>query len=150
MKYLNSQQLAFILHIKKEDARAKMCIAWSASKGEENKAIRNHKNKIEDPYPLAMPVDMLSKFLNLPTLQDSVDDIINNYLVRPATKKWILCDFPEKLILKAQETGVKPKAQIPPALKSMLPKATQDIIHEEWLKRYKEFRPVVIEEAVHN
>jgi hypothetical protein len=33
MNHLNAQQLAFILDIKKEDARAKMCNAWEKSKG---------------------------------------------------------------------------------------------------------------------
>jgi hypothetical protein len=149
MKFLNSQQLAFILDIKKEDARAKMCVAWSSSKGEENKADWNFKGKIVDPYPLAMPIEILSKGLNLPTLQQSVDDIENNYLIRPATLKWILCDYPEKLVLKAKEEGTKPKLAIPPALRSMLPTATIEIIFEEWKKRYPQFRPEEKKEEVH-
>lgn len=149
MKFLNSQQLAFILDIKKEDARAKMVCAWEKSKGiERNKftcevkgAIRTEKNKVQDDYPVAMPVDILSEHLIIPNLQSMVDDIIKNYLVRPASKKYILCDLPEKLVLKAKEAGTKPKTAIPPALKSMLPTATQRIIMEEWVKRFKEFRP---------
>ena len=96
MNFLNKNQLAFILDIKAKDARAKMCHAWAASKGIPNTAIRNKKEKIEDNYPDAMPIDLLAEHLNLPTLQSSVDDIQDNYLKRPASKKWILCDFPEK------------------------------------------------------
>lgn len=126
MNYLNSQQLAFILDIKKEDARAKMCNAWEKDKGiEKVKTITGPalkgaeldpvKKKIKDDYPLAMPVKMLSEQLNLPSLQSMVDDIVNNYLIRPASKKYILCDYPEKLVLKAKEEGKKPKAKIPAA-----------------------------------
>ena len=136
MKFLNAQQLAFILDIKKEDARAKMCVAWSNSIGEINKAEWNEKGKIIDPYPLAMPVDLLARELNLPTLQDSVDDIVNNYLTRPASKKWILCDYPEKQVAKTDATGQVKKLAIPPALKSMLPKEVKEKIHEEWKIRF--------------
>lgn len=140
MTFLNAQQLAFILDIKKEDARAKMCVAWAASKGEENKAARNAKGKIEDPYPVAMPVQMLAQFLNLPTLQESVNDITDNYLNRPASKKWILCDLPEKIIKKAEAEGdPNPKFAIPPALRSMLPKSQQEIIFKEWEKRFPKY-----------
>jgi hypothetical protein len=150
MTFLNSQQLAFILDIKKEDARAKMCNAWCKEKGIEKtghwkvdvKAERDpHGKKIKDDYPLAMPISMLAEHLNIPTLQSMVDDIVTNYLVRPATKKYILCDLPEKLVLKAKEEGKKPKAAIPSALKSMLPTATQKTILEEWEKRFIQFRP---------
>lgn len=143
MNYLNSQQLAFILDIKKEDARVKMVNAWCRSKAITNTLIRNHTGKIDkdsDRYPLAMPVYLLSKELNLPTLQESVDDIVNNYLVRPASKKWILCDLPEKIIKKATEEGSdKPKFAIPPALKSMLPTETQRIILAEWEIRFPKY-----------
>jgi hypothetical protein len=136
MKFLNAQQLAFILDIKKEDARAKMCVTWSSSKGEQNQAERNSKGKIIDPYPLGMPVDLLANELNLPTLQNSVDDIVQNYLVRPATKKWILCDYPEKQIAKCATIGEDKPISIPPALKSMLPKEVKDRIVQEWRVRF--------------
>ncbi len=140
MTFLNSQQLAFILDIKKEDARAKMCHAWCTDKGIQNRAKRNAKNKIIDDYPGAMPVEMLARMLNLPTLQNSVDDIINNYLSRPATKKYILCDYPEKMVLKAQEDGKRPKLAIPPGLRSMLPTAIVTQIFDYWQTHYPQFR----------
>lgn len=148
MNFLNSQQLAFILDIKKEDARAKMCIAWCTDKGITNRAKWNAKGKIVDDYPHAMPVGMLSKGLNLPTLQQSVDDIVNNYLTRPATKKYILCDYPEKLVLKAQNEGSRPKLAIPPGLRSMLPTAIVTQIFDYWLAHYPQFRVPEPETAV--
>jgi hypothetical protein len=151
MDFLNSQQLAFILDIKREDARAKMCNAWCKANGIEKTGqwkvdvkAEWHKGrgkKVKDDYPLAMPVSLLAEHLNIPTLQLMVDDVVKNYLNRPASKKYILCDLPEKLVLKAKEAGKKPKAAIPPALKSMLPSATQKTIMDEWVKRFKEFRP---------
>ncbi len=43
---LTKQQLAFILDIKVEEARAKMCVAYAKSKGIENTAEINDKNKV--------------------------------------------------------------------------------------------------------
>lgn len=146
MKYLNSQQLAFILDIKKEDARAMMCNAWTRSEGmPKETAYKNvpkakrKKNKIEDPFPLAMPIDILAKELNLPTLQQACDDIENNYLARNATKKFILWDFPEKAIKKFEtDNKTKPyKLEIPPALRSMLPSLTQAVIYEQLRTRFE-------------
>lgn len=150
MNYLNAQQLAFILDIKKEDARARMCNAWEKEKGIEKSgffheyikgAKRNKKNKIEDPYPIAMPVEILSKHLNLPDLQFMVDGIRNNYLKRPAAKKYILIDYPEKFVLKKDNEGKQRPHSIslPPALLSLLTKETTDIIYEEWKKRFPVF-----------
>jgi len=146
MKYLNSQQLAFILDIKKEDARAMMCNAWTRSEGvpkvgqlKEVPKTSRKKNKIEDPFPIAMDISILSKELNLPALQASCDDIENNYLTRNATKKFILWDFPEKAIKKFEtDNKAKPyKLEIPPELKSMLPIETQTIIHKQWKERFE-------------
>jgi hypothetical protein len=137
MNHLNKNQLAFILDIKAEDARAKMCHAWCTHEGIENKAFRNEKEKIEDDYPEAMPIEILASQLNLPTLQQSVDDIVNNYLNRPASKKWILCDYPEKEIEKGTKAG-KPliKLNIPKALRSMVKQDVQKEIKKEWHSRY--------------
>jgi hypothetical protein len=137
MKFINAQQLAFVLEITKEDARCKMCVAWSKSKGIENAAEYDKNDKLVDPYPLAMEIEMLAKELNLPTLQDSVDDICNNFLVRPAAKKWILCDYPEKQIKKCDDAGKPYKVTIPPALKSMLSASDIEKIKAEWRSRYK-------------
>lgn len=144
MNYLNAQQLAFILEIKKEDARFKMVHAWCKAKGIKNKLERDHTGKLDkqsDNYPEAIPVEILSEQLNLPTLQQSVDDIVNNYLSRPASKKWILCDFPEKELKKCKEAGKEYVViNLPPALKSLLPVVTREKIKTEWIKRFPKAR----------
>lgn len=145
MTYLNSQQLAFILDITKEDARARMCNAWTKEKGigknydQSIKGVtRNKKNKIEDGYPQAMPIALIAKQLNIPDLQQVVDDIVNNYLVRPGTKRYILFEYPEKKIKRAESDGKNPpfKIDLPPALKSMLPRETVDQIYKRWTENY--------------
>lgn len=149
MNFLNAQQLAFILDIKKEDARAKMCAAWEKAHGikrdsnalgfEKVKDAKwNSKNKIEDPYPQAMPINIIAEGLNMPTLESMFLDIRENYLKRPASKRWILATYPEKVIKKAEEEGKKfpVKIAIPPALKSLLPTQAQRDIFNYW-KSYK-------------
>jgi len=148
MNFLNAQQLAFILDIKKEDARAKMCAAWEKIKGiprdsnnlnfqQLHGAKRNIRKKIEDPYPQAMPINVLSEGLNLPLLESMYLDIRENFLKRPASKKWILADFPEKLIKKTEQDGraFPVKIEIPPALKSLLPLTAHREIYNYW-KQY--------------
>lgn len=138
MNFLNKQQLAFLLDIKVEQARAKMCHAWCREQGIDNKAYENEKGKIVDTYPEAMLISMLAEHLNLPTLQESVDDIQNHYLTRAATKKWILCDYPEKK-LKAHYDAAKPgkpSLTVPPGLKSLLPSDVLVAIIAEWKSRY--------------
>lgn len=149
MTTLNAQQLAFILDIKKEDARAKMCNAYTRAQGipkeydkqgpKVAKAKRNEKKKIEDPFPAAMEITMLSKELNLPDLQAACDDIEKNYLERKATRRWIMWDYPEKLIAKAEKEDKKPpyKASLPPALRSMLPDAIREQIYKHWHETHK-------------
>lgn len=143
MNELNAQQLAFVLDIKKEDARAKMCQAWEKEKGiqktanhELRGAKRNVKKKIEDPYPQSMLIEMLARQLNLPDLQICVDDIHQNYLTRSGSKKWILCDYPEKTIKKYVDNNKQPVLNFPPALLSMLPSDTVQTIKTEWAKRF--------------
>lgn len=142
MKNLNSQQLAFILDMKKEEARAMMTTAWCKEKGINNQAQREYKKdgslgKLSDPYPVDMPIDILSRHLNLPLLQQSVDDITQNFLTRPGSKKWILCDLPEKLQLKAQEEGKKAAFKLPPALRSMLPDDQIEYVRNQWFIKYQ-------------
>lgn len=139
MTSLNSQQLAFLLDIKKENARARMCNAWEKVNNisrSRSQIKRNEKKKIVDPYPNDMPIEILATGLNLPTLQQMVDDIEQNYLKRNASKKWILCDFPEKELKKLANDGKPLRLNIPAALKSMLSSETIGIIESEWAKRF--------------
>jgi hypothetical protein len=147
MKTLNAQQLAFLLDIKKEDARIRMCNAWEKAHNIPRRGFafeeslsgnvsRDAKNKIKDPYPNDMLIEMLAIGLNLPCLQQMVDDIEQNYLKRNATKKYILSDFPETELKKKAEKGSLLTLNIPPVLLSMLPQETINIIREEWTKRF--------------
>lgn len=146
MKFLNSQQLAFILKIKKSDARDMMCAAWEKSKGIERKwahivggvKIDEKTNKKSDPYPHAMPIDVLSSGLNLPDLQLAADDINKNYLTRSASRKFILDDFPRKKIesFKEEARQLPFSLKIPPALASMLPQKSQDEILKWWKEKH--------------
>lgn len=151
MKALNSQQLAFILDIKKEDARARMCNAWAKEKGIEKNdawkvavpgAKRSKSKKIEDPYPLEMEIEVLARQLNIPTLQQMVDDIRENYLTRPATRRYILQLYPEKKILSGEADGktYPIPVDLPPALKSMLPTETIKTIYNAWTNGFKTIR----------
>lgn len=139
---INYKQLAFILDIKPVEALEKILYVHSKVTGKSLPArqdtvreylfIKQKKKSVRNDLPESFDVGLLSLHLNLPTLQQSVEDIQNNYLVRPATKRWILCDFPEKEL----KTKLKEKVRIPPVLESML--KTEDIatIQSEWNKRY--------------
>jgi len=136
MNTLNKTQLAFILDIKAEDARLKMTHAWCKIHAIKNDAFLNLKDKVEDPYPAAMEISVLAEGLNLPNLQAMVDDIHNNYLVRPATKKWILCDYPEKEIKSMLVKGKGKALALPKALHSLLSAKTIAEVKREWTERY--------------
>ena|SRR5687767_8006585 len=147
MKTLNAQQLAFILDIKKEDARARMCNAWCKYKDipktdswkVEVPGAERSRKKIQDPYPLGMAIDVLAVHLNIPTLQQMVDDIQANYLTRPASRRWILREYPEKKLLSAEADGkaYPIKIDLPPALKSLLPESTIRAIYNYWISDFK-------------
>lgn len=147
MNFLSANQLAFLLNLKVEEAKDKIIVAHCKEKGLkipyakdlEKYSDPKRKNKVIDPrkdYPNVLSIELLAKHHNLPTLQQMVDDTHENYLKRPATKKWILCDFPEKQIAKWAESGEKKKLGIPPGLKSMLKAEDIITIHDEWKKRY--------------
>jgi hypothetical protein len=142
MKFINSKQLAFILDIQKEDARAKMCTAWAKSQGIENAAEWSKTGKIIDVYPVTMEVEMLAKELNIPTLSQMILDVADNYLKRPAYKKWILCDYPEKEIKKCKESGKPFKLSIPTGLRSLLSDADLNVIKSEWRTRFPNTRVI--------
>lgn len=87
----------------------------------------NHKGKIIDPYPVTIDISILSEQLNLPTLEAMVRDIEENFLTRPAAKKWILCDYPEKKLKAAKEAGKPNVVPMPAGLRSLLPTKTQQL-----------------------
>lgn len=131
MSFINAQQLAFVLEITKEDARAKMCVAWEKFKGL-NHTTERVKGKIVTDYPEVMDAEMIANQLNLPQLPLALKDIHDNYLKRPGSKKWILCDFPEKEL----QTKPRNKIRIPSVLKSLLSDDDVQYIQTQWNKRY--------------
>lgn len=135
------KQLAFLLDIEAVHAYEKIIFAYCL----ENKKAPPPQKTItkESPkpytvtdykrmnYPQEIALDILERHTKL-TLAPAIRDIQENYLNRAASKKWILCDFPEKeMILKP-----KNKIKIPSALASMLPEQTIETIKSEWNKRY--------------
>lgn len=143
--HINHKQLAFILDIQPIEARAKMCVAWAKENHIDNTAYYSTKKTkagketdkkiLVDIYPAAMLIEMLSRQLNLPDLVQAVEDIETGYLKRPAARKWILCDYPEKII-KNWDKPDKPLISIPTALASMLPAEQMEEIKMEWIKRF--------------
>lgn len=139
---LNYKQLAFILDIEPVKALEKILYTHSKVTGKNFLAscdtvkeylfFEQGKKKVRNDLPESYDIGLLCVHLNLPTLQQSVDDIQNNFLKRPATKRWILCDFPEKEL----RTKPKKKIKIPDTLASFLKEEDLNIIHDEWKKRY--------------
>ena len=142
MNTLNAKQLAFILGIEVQDAREKIVYAYCKSTGQSVPAKRNklHGEDIKyTDYPTDVPIEVLSVHLNLPTLQESVNDIEQNYLTRPGSRKWILCDYPEKKIKSLTTSEGRKKLSLPGALKSLLPDSVQKTIHDEWRRRFPKY-----------
>lgn len=138
---INYKQLAFILDIEAVHALEKIIFAYC----QENKKTPPAPKRItkESPkpytvtdykkmdYPQEISLDVLERHTKL-ILAPVIRDIQENYLTRAASRKWILCDFPEKeMILKP-----KNKIKIPSALASLLNPDTVEIIKTEWKKRY--------------
>jgi len=138
---LNKRQLAFILSEKVEDTRAMMCSAWATMTEVKNTAYWNKQNKVVDKFPEFMDVPLLAAGLNMPGLQQAINDIHNNYLKRAATRKWILCDIPEKQIEKNTKTGRSKKPQIPVALRSLISDKVRVEVASYWQEKYPQLYP---------
>lgn len=138
---INYKQLAFLLDVEAVHALEKIIFAWC----QENKKTPPPPKKItkESPkpytvtdlkkmnYPSEIQLDVLERHSKL-ILAPAIRDIQENYLTRAASKKWILCDFPEKEMI----TKPKNKIKIPSALESLLNPDTVETIKLEWNKRY--------------
>lgn len=135
MTTLNYKQLAFILDIEPIEAARKIiyvhCKMFGLGAPARSNLIRDYYYKGSE-WPKEMAIESLSKHLNLPDLQLAVDDIQNNYLTRQASKKWILCDYPEKEL----KTKLKTQIKLPPVLASLLKDEDVNFIETEWHKRY--------------
>jgi len=132
---LSYKQLAFILDIEPIEAARKIIFVHCRTHGlgvpRTSHLIRDYYFKGSD-WPMEMDVEVLSKHLNLPDLQMAIDDIREKYLTRQGTKKYILCDYPEKeLKLKLKE-----QVRMPSVLASLLKPSDVEFIQNEWFKRY--------------
>lgn len=138
---INYKQLAFILDIKPVEALEKII---SVHCKVTNRAVparcQTVKEYLKNNWTESLDVGLLALHLNLPTLQASVVDISRNYLVRPATKKWILCDYPEKQLKLCSDNDRPFRIPFPKALESLLPVETSETIREEWRKRFPKAR----------
>lgn len=145
---LNYKQLAFILDVKAIRALEHILLAFCKESGKQlptpaetaNEYLFNFDEKgkktTRTTWPDSMEVEKLEKHLGI-SLQSAIDDIRENYLNRAATKRWILCDFPEKKIKLSQEQGKKfCTLQIPPPLKSLISPTVAAQIGKEWESRF--------------
>lgn len=131
---LTYKQLAFILDIKPIEALEKMIAVHCKVKNcSTPRPADKVKVYINEGYPQEMDCGLLAVHLGIPSLQQSVEDIKNNFLKRPATKKWILCDYPEKQL----QTKPAHKVKVPPVLASMLSQKDVEFIREQWRVRHK-------------
>lgn len=132
---INYKQLAFILDIDPIDALKKIIFVHCKLT---NKQIPRSSNLIRDyvfkdsSWPSEMELCQLADHGNMPYLPMMVEQIQNKYLKNPASKKYILCDFPEKELT----TKPKNKIKIPVALASLLKEDDVNFIKSEWNKRY--------------
>lgn len=139
---INYKQLAFILDIEPVKALEKILYTNSKVTGKNFLAscgtVKQYlftdqgKKKVRNNLPESYDIGLLAIHLNIPLLQQAVDDIRNNFLKRPFTKRWILCDFPEKELRTKDKTKIK----IPDTLASLIREEDIKIIHDEWKKRY--------------
>lgn len=132
---INYKQLAFLLDIEAVEALEKIIFAYCAENKKPIPAQPPKPYKVTDykrmNYPQEISLAVLEKHSKL-ILSPAIRDIQENYLVRPGSKKWILCDFPEKEL----KTKPKNKIKIPSGLKSLLPEQIIQEIQSEWHKRY--------------
>lgn len=157
---LNYKQLAFILDIKPVEALEKIIFVYCKVKGKQLPRSENtvkeylfedreylvegkiKTRSVRNDLPEFLDIGLLALHLNIPTLQQAVQDIQNNYLVRPATKKWILCDYPEKQLKSCSDNDKPLRIPFPKALESLLPTSISDKIREEWRTRFPKARVV--------
>lgn len=128
---LNYKQLAFILDVKPIQALEKIIYSYCK---ENDKVIPSRRKSVIDyklDYPTELDLLVIQKHTGIP-LAAAIMDIQENYLKRHSSKKFILCDYPEKEMLTNQKDEIK----LPTALASLLHPDTIATIKAEWKKRY--------------
>lgn len=147
---IDYKQLAFILDIKPVEALEKIIYVDCKIKGtitprscdtvKEYLFDKQKSKSVRNSTPESLDVALLEEHLNLPTLSQAIQDIQNNYLIRPASKKWILCDYPEKQLMLCHKGDKPSRIPFPKALESLLPVVIVDTIKKEWAKRFPNAR----------
>lgn len=135
MKHINYKQLAFVLDIEPIEAVRKIIFVHCKVNNEKTPTlmhtVRDYINKFS-PYPAEFDIDLLAHHLNIPGLRYAISDIHENYMKRQGTKKYILCDFPEKEL----KTKLREHIKIPSVLASILKPEDVELIKTEWNERY--------------
>lgn len=140
---LNYKQLAFILDIKPVEALEKIIAVHCKVSGRAlPRSCDTVKEYLKNNLPEVLDIGLLAVHLNIPWLQQAVEDIQNNYLIRPTTKKYILCDYPEKQLKSCSDNNEPLRIPFPKALESLLPTSISDKIREEWRTRFPKARVV--------
>lgn len=132
---LSKRQLAFVLKIKQTEAEDKMLYAFAKHKGVYDP---DGYPPIPDDFdcPDQIKIELLTKYLNLPDLQESVNDIHNNFFTRSTTKGWIM-EYPQKVIDAKTEKGEPCYIiHLPPAMRSLVREDIQEEIIKAWENRY--------------
>lgn len=119
------KQLAFLLDIEAVHALEKIIFAYCQENEKRLPPPKVISAKSPNPYtvsdykkmdyPCEIDLLILQKHTGL-QLSAAIMDIQENYLKRSASKKWILCDFPEKQMITKRKDQIK----IPSALASLL------------------------------
>jgi hypothetical protein len=129
---LSAAQLAVLLDIKPKDARNKMIFVY----------CKQHKKdptgfSADRDTPSHLPISLLSEKLNLPNLQEMVNDVHENFFKRPATRHWIL-NYPGEKLSKLKEKGKEfPKTiQIPTSIKRLIKPEVHIEIVKAWEEHY--------------
>lgn len=122
---LSAKQLATILDIKEKDAAKKLVFAVKG-----NKEKWQHIDEVEPPESVS--IERLSYSLNIPNLQEMVNDIHLNFFKRPATRKFIL-EYPIKVYEEKKRKGVeKFTITVPAKYRRLLHEDVIKQINDKW------------------
>jgi hypothetical protein len=127
MKNINATQLAFIMSIKKADAKKKILHAID-KKG----VKRQNDEKEKDP---SVRVDQLSTAIGI-DLDFYIKSIGKDFLKNQATGTYIL-NYPTSKLKPSKKTGLLPKSvAIPSTLRGFLNKEVIEEIKVKWNQKY--------------
>lgn len=135
---LSKRQLAFVLKIKQTEAQDKMVYAYAKHMGLYNSKDCEVPSDFDCPDSIS--IEILSKHLNLPDLQDAVNDVHNNFFARSVSKGWIM-EYPQKILDEKTSKG-EPcyLIRLPAAIRSLVRDDVQQEIIRAWSARYSNIK----------